>query len=312
MKKLTVAQIVPTLNSGGVERGAVDLAKFLAKKGHEPIIISAGGKMAGVEKAPEVEENATKSEENGAKKKRGGKKKSSPPIIHMKLPVNRKNPLIIWLCAQKLVQIIQLYEIDIIHSRSRIPAWCAFFIERKLRKLGIKCHFISTIHGPYSTNLFGQNFSPLKIFYNSAALKPKYIIAVSNFIKNYIEENYQKENLEEKEIRVIHRGVDINYFNPENVSPERLVQIHKKLAIENLDLNKKIIFFPARFSSWKGHEFLIDALAKLKTNQPHANFLCLMVGKIDNKNKFLARIKKQIFSANLNENIRICDAIALP
>ncbi len=261
-------QILPALNSGGVERGVIDISKAVSAAGFNSIVLSSGGKMM--------------AHLNNSK------------VIHLQLPLNSKNPWVIYQNSKKIAKIIKDYQVDLVHIRSRAPAWSAFLA---CQKTG--CKIISTIHGYYSTNLFSKKPSFLKLKYNSVMLKPNFIIAVSDFIKNYITQNYSKiEPLEQKEIRVIHRGVDLEHFCNSKVGQSKIIQLIKKWDLPD---DKQIIMLPGRISSWKGHQFLVSALAKVQ-NQ---NFLCIMVGSVDGHKNFVTKLEQEIIENNLQGKIKI-------
>jgi glycosyltransferase involved in cell wall biosynthesis len=164
------------------------------------------------------------------------------------------------------------------------------------KKTGAK--LISTVHGNYSVKLgFCKNFAP-KIFYNAFMLRAKRVIAVSNFIKDYIIKTYQpsfKELLEDK-ISVVARGVDINYFNADSISMTRMIELSTKWGLPE---DKKIILFPARITSWKGHEFLIDSLTKV-----HRDFFCVFVGSDHGHKRFRKKIEQKIVKSGLEGKVK--------
>jgi glycosyltransferase involved in cell wall biosynthesis len=269
----TIIQILPALNSGGVERGVIDVAKATGKAGFKSIILSNGGSMVSQLFNSEVK--------------------------HICLPLASKNPFTIYFNIGRITKIIEENQADLIHIRSRAPGWSAYFAWKRVQKNGNKCQMISSFHGSYSLGLFRKNISQLKLRYNAVMLKPKFIIVVSNFIKNYVDKNYlHLEKLENKEIRVVHRGVDINYFSDDNVSKSRVTDLISKW---NLPEDKKIILLPARITAWKGHEFLISALAKVK----NPNFFCAMVGGVFGHEQFATKIEQQIKENNLQGKVKL-------
>jgi glycosyltransferase involved in cell wall biosynthesis len=271
--KKTIIQILPALNSGGVERGVVDIAKAVDKSGFKSIVLSSGGLMVG--------------------------QFSGTNIKHILLPLGSKNPFTIYSNIAKIAKIIEENQADLIHIRSRAPGWSAYFAWKKLQKNGNKCQMISSVHGSYSLNLFSDKISKLKLKYNSVMLKPKFIIVVSNFIKNYVATNYSNlENLMNKEIRVIHRGVDVDYFSALKVSKYRITDLISKWGLPD---DKQIIMLPARITGWKGHEFLISALAKVQ----NPNFFCIMVGGVFGHDKFASKIEQQIKEKNLQGKVKL-------
>lgn len=271
-KPAVIMQILPALNSGGVERGVIDISKAVALAGFESIVVSNGGPMI--------------QQFNGSK------------VKHIQLPLHSKNPFTIYCNSKKLAKIIKEYQVDLVHIRSRCPAWSAYFACRETPK-NKGCKMISTFHGSYSPTLFSKKISEWKLKYNAVMLKPKSIIAVSGFIKNFIYQNYSGiVNLAQKEIRVIHRGVDLKYFCNSKVPQSRIVQLIEKWDLPD---DKQIIMLPGRITGWKGHEFLISALAKVQ-NQ---NFFCIMVGSLKGHEKFAKTLEQKIKENHLEGKIKI-------
>ena len=266
-KQKVILQIIPSLESGGVERGTIDIAKSLKKQNFSPIVISSGGVLTYDLKEAK--------------------------ITHFELDVKSKNPFTIFLNIKKIAEIIDEYKVDLVHVRSRAPMWSAYYACKKT-----KTKLVSTVHGFYSLHfLFWQLFS-LKKKYNAIMLQAHKIIAVSNCIKSYILQNYNS-SLAHK-ITVIQRGADLDYFNPAKVSKNRIIDLIKKW---NLPEDKKMIIMPARFISWKGHEFLIEALAKVKND-----FFCVMVGSDHGHKNYRKKIEQKIVKENLAGKIRIVGA----
>ena len=172
-QKKTILQVVPALISGGVERGTLEIAKNIVRVGHNSIVISAGGPM--VESL----------EDSGSE--------------HITLNVASKNPVTIWKNARKLANIIRSRNIDIVHARSRAPAWSCYMAAK-----ATNVKLITTFHGIYNF----KNF--LKKFYNSVMTEGRNVIAVSNFVKKHIVDNYK---VDPNKITVIHRGVNHNEFS---------------------------------------------------------------------------------------------------
>ncbi|MDR0774665.1 MAG: glycosyltransferase family 4 protein [Rickettsia sp.] len=256
--KPTILQVVPALFSGGVERGTIEVAKMLKKVDYNVIVVSSGGSL--------VEELV------------------AAGVPHIFMNSATKNPLTIWKNARILSEIIKEYNVDIVHARSRAPAWSCYMAAKAT---GAK--FLTTFHGVYNIS------NPFKHFYNSVMVKGEKIIAVSNFVKHHILINYQ---ILEDQIVVIYRGVDYNYFDPKNVTEEKLLKHKKKYGISN---NTPIILLPSRMTSWKGHLTLVEALGKLK----HLDFYCLMVGDLSKHPNFTNRVKSLINLLKLQSKIQI-------
>ena len=272
----TIAQIIPSLESGGVERGVVDIAKAIKNQGWNSIVISSGGVLT--------------------------YQLIEAGVRHIKLPVHSKNPLVIFKNIKKLSQIIEEHKIDILHLRSRAPMISAYYAIKKTSAV-----LVSTIHGSYSLNFLGIKNSSIKKIYNSIMLRADKIIAVSNFIKNNIINNYQNPhhnpldknlNIDKlNQIKVIHRGVDLKYFNSSVISKNRMIDLINKW---NLPDDKKIIMLPARFTEWKGHKFLLNALTMV--NQ---DYFCILVGSDHGHQLFRKKIERKIIDLHLEGKVKV-------
>ncbi len=256
--KKTILQVVPALVSGGVERGTIEIAKYLKASNYNSIVISAGGPLVEI--------------------------LNKHDIVHIKLNVNSKNPFIIWRNSKLIGKIIQKYNVDLIHARSRAPAWSCYIAAKSNNK-----KFITTFHGIYSISNF------LKKYYNSIMTEGLKIIAVSNFVKQHIIDNY---NADESKIEVIHRGVDHNSFDPAKKDEVKLAKFKEKY---NVPKKLPIILLPSRMSSWKGHLILIEALHKIK----HLDFYCIIVGDLSKHPNFTQRVGERIAQLKLQSKIQI-------
>jgi len=263
-KKTVVMQILPALESGGVERGTIDIAKALKKADFEPIVISKGGILV------------YQLREAGIK--------------HIELPVHSKNPITVYFNNKKLAKLIKENNVDIVHVRSRATMWSSYFACKKTAT-----KLVTTVHGTYSLKLWKLKIFSLKRIYNAIMLKADAVIAVSDFIKNYLSQNYNEYR--EAKTTVIQRGADLGYFNYEKVSKNRIIDLSKKWHLPD---DKKIILMPARFTAWKGHEFLIEALTKVKSD-----FLCVMVGSDHGHKQFRKKLEGKIVDKKLEGKVRI-------
>lgn len=266
-KQPVIMQILPALESGGVERGTVDIARALKENGFEAIVVSNGGALV--------------------------RQLEMSKIKHIRIPVNTKNPLKIILNIFRISNLIKKNNVDIVHVRSRAPMISTYFACR-----GKKIKLVSTVHGPYSTNFCSwMKFNP-KLLYNSFMLKADRVIAVSEFIKNYIKENYGESHLDK--VTVIHRGADLKKFNSDRVLNDVVAKFLHKWRLPE---DRKIILFPARFTSWKGHEFLLKSLRKVK-----GDFFCVMVGSDHGHSEFKKKISNQVIELGLAGKVMILGA----
>ena len=191
-KKIKVLQVIPRLGFGGAETGCYDLAHFLPEKGAKSYIITSGGELL----------------------KFVNKKK----VKIFRLPVQSKNPILILFNTLLISLIIIFYNINIVHARSRAPAWSCFFAT----KITLR-NFVTTFHGTY-------NFSnKIKKFYNSIMVRSDLVIAGSNFIFSHINENYSDFFKKKKrKLLVIFRGINTGYFHPHKVLPTKADNFRKK------------------------------------------------------------------------------------
>jgi glycosyltransferase involved in cell wall biosynthesis len=262
-------QVLPALVSGGVERGTIDIAEALIQNHHKAIVVSSGGSMV------------TQLEQLGA--------------THIKLPVQSKNPFTMRQNASTLKKLILDHKVDIVHARSRAPAWSCFWATQKLN-----IPYITTFHGTYGHQ------SRLKKWYNAIMLRSDKTIAVSDFIANHIKEIYLNPDLNSQvkyspDLQVIHRGIDTVKFNPKTITHHQTQQLKQQWGIPE---NKIIIMLPARVTQWKGHAIFIDAIARLSSN----NFICLMVGDDQGKSAYREALDCAIITHNLMDKFKFVGA----
>ena len=262
--KIKVLQVIPKLGFGGAETGCYDLAHFLAEQECKSYLITSGGELLKFVRRDKVK------------------------VI--RLPVQSKNPIIMFVNFIIIFFIILFYNIDIVHARSRAPAWSclwACFFSRK--------KFVTTFHGTYNFN------SRLKLFYNSIMVRSNLIIAGSNFIFNHISENYQKYlNPTKQKLMVIFRGVNLEYFNSKNISEKK---INTLVQNWNIDKNNFIILLPGRLTKWKGQEMFIESLNLLVANHGKNNFQAIILGSDQGRKLYSKKLLSLVERYRLNRNI---------
>ena len=202
---MNIVQIVPEMDIGGVEQGTYDLARGLLEKGHRSIVISGGGRFI-----PKLKKVGVK---------------------HYTLPVDRKSPIVIARMVKKVKNILQKENIDILHAKSRVPAWIGYFACKNLEKV----HFISSFHGFYSPH-----------FLSRIMAKGERVIVVSKILGRYAKEKFK---VPEEKLRLVYNGVEIKEC------PEFNGQNHR-------------IGIIARLTPLKGHPFFIEAIARLRERFP--------------------------------------------
>ena len=177
-----VLQIVPRLSIGGVERGTVDIATALREAGARSLVVSSGGEMV-----RELE--------------RAG-------VEHITLPSDTKNPVTMAANARRLARIVGEKQVDILHARSRAPAWSAWRAARATKR-----PLVTTFHGTYGLG------NKVKQRYNAVMTRGARVIAISDFIAEHVQRIYKTDPAH---ITVIHRGVDTAVFDPKLVPPQWL------------------------------------------------------------------------------------------
>ncbi|GAB5471203.1 MAG: glycosyltransferase family 4 protein [Rhodospirillales bacterium] len=213
-------QVLPRLDSGGVERTTVDIADAVVKAGGKAVVVSEGGEM-------EVD------------LQRAG-------AIHERLPVASKNPLVMRTNIKRLSQVIARHEVDIVHARSRAPAWSAYYAAKRCER-----PFVTTFHGAYSRGV------PLKQSYNAIMTKGRRVIANSEYIGRHLREVY---GVERERLRVIPRGVDLLRFDPQQVSVARVIRLAEQWQLPD---GVPVVMLPGRLTRWKGQHLVLEALEHL-------------------------------------------------
>ena len=267
-KKVKVLQVIPTLGYGGAETGCYDLAHYLPEQGWKSFIVTSGGDLL----------------------QYINKKKVS--II--KLPVHSKNPILVLFNSIILFFIILFYNIDIVHARSRAPAWSYYFAAKlSFRK------FVTTFHGTYNFN------SKIKKFYNSIMTKSDLVIAGSNFIFSHINENYGEYFLKNKrKLLVIFRGINTNYFNPQKILPIKIEKFSKE---NNIDRNKFIILMPGRLTPWKGQKIFIESVKLLSEKNDIPPFQAIILGSDQGRNVYKKQLLVLMQQHRLSKYIKFID-----
>ena len=262
--KLNVLQVIPKLGYGGAETGCYDIAHFLSENDCGSFLATSGGELIKFSKKDKVR--------------------------LIRLPVHSKNPILILFNTLVLVVYIFLFKINIIHARSRAPAWSCYFASLITRR-----SFVTTFHGTYN---FKSN---IKKFYNSIMLRAKLTIAGSNFIFSHINENYGEYLSKEKKLRVIFRGINVDYFNPKNIS----VLKQEKLKQEwDLSSNKFTILLPGRLTYWKGQEKFIESLNILIEDYNITNFQAVILGSDQGRKVYSKKLINLVQRYRLNKKIK--------
>jgi glycosyltransferase involved in cell wall biosynthesis len=260
MKKTPVIlQVGASLNGGGAEKSLVELAGFLKGMGWPALVAARRGRM------------------EAELKKTGAK--------FYDLPLHKKGPITLISNAFALARIVKKEEVDLMHARSRGPAWSCWLASKLT---GVP--YITTFHGTHSLN------GPLKKFYNSVMVRGVAVIANSNFIREHIATYY---GVPKETITVAQRGVDMDFFNPDAYPAAALTKLRREL---DLTKDTPIILIPGRITRWKGQDIALEALKQL-TDLP---WVALLVGAANPKNaQYEAELRTSIANSGLLERVRL-------
>jgi len=253
--RIKVAQLLPDLDEGGVEVETVELSNFLVSSGHKSVVISNKGRLAS--------------------------KLTDSDHVHCDWDIGAKS-LSTFKYFFPLRKLLLNEKIDILHIRSRVPAWLGLLVWKSIPILK-RPILITSFHGFYSVN-----------YYSSVMTKGEKVIAVSSAIKEHIRKNYSCDN---DEIEVIYGGYDEDIFNPSNVPNERIANLNNKWSIQ--DKKKPIIILPARLTRLKGHLFFLESIHLIR----NLNFTVLFLGDFDEKQSHHESVKERISSLNLTDKV---------
>lgn len=255
-----ILQVLPRLDTGGVERGTLDIAAAIAARGDTALVASAGGEMV-------AELTASGAE-------------------HVTLPLARKDPAGLIGNVSRLRRLIRARGVDLVHARSRAPAWSAMIAARRE---GVP--FVTTFHGTYNFK------TAAKRAYNGVMARGDRVIAISGFIADHVRRYYR---VDPNRLRVVPRGTDLDRFDPEAVSLERLRALSDSWAPP---VGVPVILLPGRLTRWKGQGVLIDALASVSELPWHA----VLVGSDQGRGGYRRELEARIARHGLTDRVRIHD-----
>ncbi|MFM8701223.1 MAG: glycosyltransferase family 4 protein [Hyphomicrobiales bacterium] len=257
----TILQIIPSLDAGGAERTTVDIAEGLANHGARALVATEGGRLI-----PELQA-------------KGG--------IWLPFPAATKNPLKILANLVRLRKICLEENVDIIHARSRAPAWTALMTAKLL-----KIPFVTTYHGSYAGR------SAVKILYNSVMARGDIVIANSHYTASLIRKLHP---FAAAKIVVIHRGTDLKQFLPAAITVERIERLRKEWGV---DRHHRIILLAARLTNWKGQKVLIRA-AKLLVDRGMTDIMVVLAGDPQGRSQYVRELESLIEELNLKKHVKI-------
>lgn len=257
-----IVQIIPELAAGGAERTTLDIGKAVLDAGGKSLVLSKGGRLV-------AELLASGS-------------------LFQPMSAHSKNPLKMWNNIAEIAKFSRDFGGQIIHARSRAPAWSASFAARRL---GIP--FVTTYHGTYNSN------SGLKTWYNSIMASGDLVIANSKFVADHISQTHE---IDMGKIRVIPRGIDLAGFNPANIEKSRLEQARQTLIVPS-ETDKPLILMPGRLTRWKGQLVMIEALGLLRDRGLRAHLL--LPGDAQGRDRYVRELEAKIIQLDLQQQVNL-------
>jgi glycosyltransferase involved in cell wall biosynthesis len=257
----TVLQVVPELDAGGVERTAVDIAAGLVHAGARALVATEGGRLVAELQA------------------KGG--------IWIPFPARSKNPLRMALNVRRLRAVCLDEGVDILHARSRAPAWTALAAARALR-----LPFVTTYAGSYGGR------SAVKTMYNSVMARGDVVIANSHYTADLINGRHP---FARDRVRVIHRGTDLRAFSPGRVAPERVERLRQTWGVRP---DQRVVLLAARLTGWKGQKLLIEA-GKLVRDRGQGDFVLVLAGDAQGREAYRKELEALAKTLGLDTMVKI-------
>ncbi|MQR98131.1 glycosyltransferase family 4 protein [Gluconobacter aidae] len=254
-----ILQVLPALGTGGLERGAVEIASAITHGGGTALVASRPGRLL------------------VQLRHAGGR--------HIALDLKKKSPFAVLRRARDLQAIIQHEGVDLVHARSRIPAWAAWIACRREN-----IPLVTTWHGVHKATWWGKKF------YNSVLARGARVIAISEFIASRLRSEY---GVPESRLRVIPRGADPQEFEPGVISGERVQKLAEAWGVLH---GEDVILMPARLTAWKGQGILIEALALLR-DRADTGWICVLAGP-EGDRKFSRQLQRRVRELGLEKRVR--------
>lgn len=263
----TILQVIPSLDAGGAERTTLEMTRAIVESGGRAFVATSGGRLC------------AKAEQMGGR------------VI--RLPLASKNPLVILINALRLGRIIKNHEVDLVHARSRAPAWSALWAAR-----ANNVPFVTTYHGAY------RGGNALKRFYNSSMARGDIVIANSAFTAAAINRAYPVGD----RLRTIVRGADIEEFNPSAISSERTRLLREKWGVET-GTGTLVLLLPGRLTAWKGHAVAVEAMSEFVRERQGASGVfppmqLIFAGDEEGRGDFARGLMRRVSELGLQNMIR--------
>jgi glycosyltransferase involved in cell wall biosynthesis len=259
----TILQIIPRLDTGGAERTTIEMTQAITAAGGRALVVTEGGRMV-----PQVTEA-------------GGE------IITFN--AGTKNPLSMLINARRLQKLVEREQVDLLHARSRAPAWTALWAARLSGR-----PFVTTYHGAYNEK------GALKRTYNSVMARGDVVIANSHYTSRLIQSRYGTPEIR---IRVIHRGIDEESFDPSKVSAERIERLQQHWGVRP---GQRVVLHAARLTGWKGQSVVIAAAARLvQQDAAGDDWVVILAGDAQGRLEYVRDLEQQIAASGLSQRVRL-------
>ncbi len=261
-EKPVILQVVPHLDTGGVERTVIEIAEAVVKAGGVALVAGEPGRLTDELKAV------------------GGKL--------LPFPAATKNPALIFANISRLAAIVKTHGVNLIHARSRAPAWSAYYAARRT---GVP--FVTTYHGVYNQK------SALKAWYNSVMARGDMVIANSHYTAGVVRERH---GTPEARLVVIHRGVDLERFDPQSVGPERMATLR---AAWGVTPNARLAIMAGRLTRWKGQLIVIGAAAHIANKPEFDDVAFVLAGDDQGRAAYTRELRERIEALGLTGRVHL-------
>jgi len=261
-KRPTILQIIPELDTGGAELSTIEIAGAIEAAGGHAIVLSEGGRLVQLLR------------ETGAD-------------LHF-FPAAAKDPMRLLWNAHRIADIARRKHVDLIHARSRAPAWSAFLAARRI---GVP--FVTTYHGAYSEK------TAAKRLYNSVMARGDAVIANSHYTADLIRMRYGTPS---SRLHVIYRGLDAAVFDADRIAPERVAALRKEWGVAD---DTRIVLQAARLTGWKGQSVVIEAARFLKAQDRLGKAVVVLAGDPQGRSSYAASLLQAIRAAELEGRVRM-------
>jgi glycosyltransferase involved in cell wall biosynthesis len=258
----TILQVIPRLDAGGAELSVVEIAGAVVRAGGRSLVLAEPGRLAARITAAGGEVVA--------------------------FPAATKNPARLLANARRIARMTADEGVDLIHARSRAPAWSALLAARRA-----SVPFVTTYHGAYNET------NGAKRLYNSVMARGDAVIANSHYTAGLIASRY---GTPPERVTVIHRGVDTAAFDPQRIGPERAAALRHSWGVAR---GERVILQAARLTRWKGQGVLIEAAARLKAGGRLDDALVILAGDAQGRDSYVEALQGQIARLGLEGRVRL-------